>query len=69
MRVLYPEARELKARELRQQKADYLERFRAGGHYLVDARDEPMPVGATPAEKRKLLQASTTGWLNCCACS
>lgn len=56
MRVLYPDARKLEARELRQQKADYLERFRTGGHYLVDARDGPMPKGAASAVKRK----------NCC---
>jgi Putative endonuclease, protein of unknown function (DUF1780) len=57
-RVLFTDARDLDVKQLREQKLDYLERFRARGYYLIDASDRPMPAGATVATKRAQLQAS-----------
>lgn len=58
MRVLFADACELDAAQLRRHKPDYLARFRDAGFYLIDASNAPMPKGATAAGKRKHLQAS-----------
>lgn len=58
MRVLFRDARDLEVRQLREQKTDYLERFMDRGYYLIDASDQPMPMGVTDAAKRTQLRAS-----------
>lgn len=57
-RVLFADARDLAVDQLRKQKADYLERFRNRGYYLIDASDQPMPSRPTYATKRAQLRAS-----------
>jgi hypothetical protein len=58
IRVLFADARDLDVKQLRNQKPDYLERFRTRGYYLIDASDLPMPARATNATKRALLRVS-----------
>lgn len=58
MRVLFADASNLRIEQLREQKPDYLERFRGRGYYLIDAIDQPMPTRATNAIKRAQLRAS-----------
>jgi Putative endonuclease, protein of unknown function (DUF1780) len=60
MRGLYPETLELSAAELRRRKPELLRRFQQDGYYLLDARDKPMPKGATTATKHRLLRESVT---------
>ena len=58
MRQLYREAHDLPTPVLRERKFVYLERFRAYGHFLADARPDPMPPKASPAHKMRLLGES-----------
>jgi Putative endonuclease, protein of unknown function (DUF1780) len=58
VRSLYDEARDLDTPELRERKREFLKRFASDGYFLLDASDAPMPRGATPAEKRRLLSRS-----------
>ncbi|MGH9792732.1 MAG: secondary thiamine-phosphate synthase enzyme YjbQ [Candidatus Acidiferrales bacterium] len=55
MRQLYSDARKVGVCELRSRKADFLRRFQVDGYYLVDLRQDPMPQGASRAEKCRVL--------------
>lgn len=58
MRVLFADARDLAVKELREQKPDYLERFREEGYFLIDASDLPMPPHASSGTRRVQLRRS-----------
>jgi hypothetical protein len=58
IRLLYPDARSLSAKDLRSRKSRLLEKFAADGYYLIDASSRSIPKGTTLAEKRVLLRVS-----------
>jgi hypothetical protein len=41
---------------IRLRKAELLNQFKADGYYLIDAREEPMPLGANTALKKTLMR-------------
>lgn len=58
MRALYEDARDADTKVLRRRKRDFLRRFKGDGYYLIDALDTPMPKGASPSVKRRLIRES-----------
>src|SRR5271163_99310 len=64
MKVLYPASigyaedrgSEFKAKQVRQRKAELLQKFKQDGFYLIDASEEPMPEEADTTAKKRIIR-------------
>ena len=72
MKVLYPKKAKLigygddgkpafNAKQVRDHKGEFLEKFQQDGFYLIDAVDEPMPRGVTRRMKEERIRSSLPG--------
>src|SRR5271168_4499656 len=52
---------EFQAKIVRQRKAEFLERFKRDGFYLIDASEDPMPEDADTTAKKNIIRDALPG--------